>query len=151
MAERTGTASAAVASRRVVLPGALLGFGVAATVDEVVFHQILQWHHFYDLSTPAAGIVSDGILHAASWLATVAALFLLSGLRRQGPVAWHRWWGGVLAGAGAFQIYDGIVQHKLLDLHQVRYGVELLPYDVAWNVSGLVLLGGAAVLLRRRP
>jgi uncharacterized membrane protein len=150
MSERVTTTSGAVGSRRVALPGALLGLGLAATVDEVVFHQILRWHHFYDRSTPAAGLVSDGILHAVSWLATVAALFLLADLRRRGPVPWRRWWGGVLAGAGAFQVYDGIVQHKLLDLHQVRYGVDLVPYDVAWNASGLLLLVAAAVLLRGR-
>jgi uncharacterized membrane protein len=29
-----------------------------------------------------------------------------------------RWWGGLLLGAGGFQLYDGIVQHKLLGLHR---------------------------------
>jgi uncharacterized membrane protein len=48
-----------------------------------------------------------------------------------------------LAGAGFFQLYDGLVQHKLFGLHQIRYGVDLVPYDVAWIViaSGLLLAG----------
>ena len=27
-----------------------------------------------------------------------------------------------------FQLYDGLVQHKLFGLHQIRYGVDLLVY-----------------------
>src|SRR5215207_739487 len=110
---------------RTVLSGLLLGLGVAAFVDETVFHQLLRWHHFYDKSSPDAGLVSDGLLHAVSWFATVAALFLLVDARRRGSVRAARWWGGLLVGAGAFQLYDGTVQHKLLDLHQIRYGVDI--------------------------
>ncbi len=135
--------------RRVVLSGALLGLGIAGFIDETVFHQLLHWHHFYDKSTPAAGLVSDGLFHALSWFATVAALFLLVDARRRGPVPKGRWWGGLLAGAGAFQLYDGTVQHKLLGLHQIRYGVDLRPYDWAWNVVAVVLLAVGALLLFR--
>jgi uncharacterized membrane protein len=53
----------------------------------------------------------------------------------------------VLVGYGAFQLYDGTVQHKLLRLHQIRYDVELLPYDLAWNLSAAVFLIVGAVLL----
>jgi hypothetical protein len=31
----------------------LVGVGVMAALDELVFHQILAWHHFYDRSTSA--------------------------------------------------------------------------------------------------
>jgi uncharacterized membrane protein len=136
---------------RIVLSGLLLGLGVAAFVDETVFHQLLHWHHFYDKSTPDAGLVSDGFFHAVSWFATVAALFLLVDARRRGPVPADRWWGALLLGAGAFQLYDGTVQHKLLGLHQIRYDVDLRPYDWAWNILAAVLvLAGAALLARSR-
>ena len=134
---------------RALLSGLLLGLGVAATVDETVFHQILHWHHFYDKATPAAGLMSDGVFHAASWLASVAALYLLVDLRRRGPVPARRWWGGLLTGAGAFQLYDGTVQHKLLGLHQIRYSVDLRPYDWAWNVIAVLLLAAGLTLLVR--
>ncbi|MDD0164920.1 DUF2243 domain-containing protein, partial [Shigella flexneri] len=39
--------------------GILFGLGVAAFIDEVVFHQLLAWHHFYDKSSMAIGLVSD--------------------------------------------------------------------------------------------
>jgi len=41
------------------------------------------------------------------------------------------------------------VQHKLLGLHQIRYGVDLLGYDVAWNVAGGVGLVAGLLLLTR--
>jgi uncharacterized membrane protein len=58
----------------------------------------------------------------------------------------------LLVGLGAFQLYDGTVQHKVLGLHQIRYDVDLLPYDIAWNVVAVLILAAGLVLLRRaRP
>ncbi|AEV85610.1 membrane protein [Actinoplanes sp. SE50] len=134
---------------RTVLSGALLGLGVAGFADETVFHQLLHWHHFYDRSTPAVGLVSDGLFHAASWFCTVAALFLLADLRRRAAFDRRSWWGGLLTGTGAFQLYDGTVQHKLMRLHQIRYDVNLTPYDWAWNIIAVLLLAAGVVLLAR--
>ncbi len=133
--------------RRNVVSGVLFGVGVAAFVDETVFHQLLHWHHFYDKSTPAAGLVSDGVFHAFGWFAVVAGLFLFADLRRREAWQAKRWVGALLVGYGAFQLYDGTVQHKLMRLHQIRYDVELLPYDLAWNLSAAVFLIVGAVLL----
>jgi uncharacterized membrane protein len=120
-------------------------------VDETVFHQLLHWHHFYDRSTPTVGLVSDGIFHAFGWFALVAGLFWFASLRRTGLLAPRRWVGGLLTGAGGFQLYDGTVQHKLLGLHQIRYDVDLLPYDVVWNlVAVLLLIVGVVLLVRSR-
>jgi uncharacterized membrane protein len=134
---------------RNTVSGGLFGVGVAAFVDETVFHQLLHWHHFYDRSTDAVGLVSDGIFHAFGWFAVVAGLFLVADLRRRRGLWWRRWLAGVLVGAGGFQLYDGTVQHKLLGLHQIRYGVELRPYDWTWNVIAVVLLAAGALLLAR--
>src|SRR5439155_16189047 len=111
----------------------LFGVGLAAFVDETVFHQLLHWHHFYDKSTLEVGLVSDGLFHAFGWFAAVASLFLLADLRRRNGLWWTRWAGGLLLGAGGFQLYDGVVQHKLMGLHQIRYQVDLVPYDLTWN------------------
>jgi uncharacterized membrane protein len=58
---------------------------------------------------------------------------------------------GILVGAGGFNLYDGIVQHKLLGLHQVRAGAaDNLPYDVAFvGLAAVMLLAG--LLLLRLP
>jgi uncharacterized membrane protein len=151
---RAAASIPAPAARRNLLAGLLLGVGAIAFLDEVVFHQLLHWHKFYDRASTELGLVSDGLFHAFSWGATVAALFLLGSLRRDRAVDRRRVLGGLLTGAGAFQLYDGLVQHKLLGLHQIRYGVELLPYDLTWSVLAAVLLVAGLVLVvvsGRRP
>ena len=131
--------------------GILFGVGLIAFVDETVFHQLLHWHHFYDLGTADLGLVSDGIFHAVSWFATIAGLFLLADLRRRGSLHWARWAGGVFLGAGLFQLYDGTVQHKWWGIHQIRYVEDLLPYDLTWNlIAGLLVVAGIVLLVRTR-
>jgi uncharacterized membrane protein len=44
----------------------------------------------------------------------------------------------LLLGARPFQLYDGIVQHKLLGLHQIRYHVIIWPYDLTWNIIAFI-------------
>ncbi|MBV2363841.1 DUF2243 domain-containing protein [Streptomonospora nanhaiensis] len=123
--------------------GVLLGLGTVAFLDEAVFHQLLHWHHFYDRSTTAVGLVSDGLFHAFSWFATVAGFFLVAALHRERAFWAGAFASGWLTGAGFFQLYDGLVQHKLMGLHQIRYGVDLLPYDLVWNaIAALLLLAG---------
>jgi uncharacterized membrane protein len=138
---------------RNLVSGVLSGVGVAAFLDETLFHQLLHWHHFYDKSTTDAGLVSDGVFHAFGWFAIVAGLFLVADLRRRRGLWWRRWTAGLLLGAGGFQLYDGTIQHKLLRLHQIRYHVDLVPYDVTWNVAAavLVVLGVLLTVRTRRP
>lgn len=135
--------------RRALLAGVLLGVGLMAALDEIVFHQLLGWHHFYDRSTPQVGLLSDGLLHAAELVALVAGVALLADLRRSGPLRRLPVVAGAFLGAGGFQLVDGTVNHKLLRLHQVRYDVELLPYDLAWNGAALLLLAVGTVLALR--
>src|SRR3954453_7929031 len=139
--------TAATFGGRNVLSGVLLGLGIAAFLDEVLFHQLLHWHHFYDKSTPAIGLISDGVFHAFSWSPPVPALFLFAALRRRDAVSPPHWWGGLLIGAGGFQLYDGTVQHKLMRLHQIRYHVTLWPYDAAWNAIAVLALALGVLLL----
>lgn len=120
--------------------GVLFGIGLMALVDEIIFHQLLQWHHFYDRSTPFIGIMSDGLLNAFALFALVIGLFMFADLRRRNTAHMRKWTGGVFAGLGGFQLFDGIVSHKVLQIHQVRYVENTLPYDLAWNISGAILL-----------
>lgn len=138
---------------RSMTAAALIGVAVMAAVDEIVFHQLLGWHHFFDRATPAVGLLSDGLLHAAELLALVAGFVLWADLRRRGTLSAVHAWAGLLVGAGGFQLFDAVVDHKVLRLHQIRYGVDLLPYDLAWTGSALLLLAAGAVLAvrARRP
>jgi uncharacterized membrane protein len=127
----------------------LIGIGIMAAVDEIIFHQVLAWHHFFDLSTPAIGLMSDGLLHSAELIVIVAGFFMFAQLRRRNSLAPLQAWAGLFLGLGGFQLLDGLVSHKLLRIHQIRYVENILPYDLAWNVFALVLLAVGVVLAAR--
>lgn len=128
--------------------GILFGLGAVAFIDETIFHQILHWHHFYDKSTTSIGLISDGLFHAFSWFATVASLFMVADLRRKNSWNKKRWFGSYILGAGLFQLYDGIIQHKILNLHQIRYNVEIFYYDLVWNLIAAVMIIIGLVILQ---
>ena len=132
-----------------VTAGVFCGVGVAGFVDETVFHQLLHWHHFWDGGSTDAGLVSDGLFHAGSWICLVAGLFWFADQRRRATLVTRAWAAGILLGAGGFQLYDGLVQHLIFHLHQIRYGVNITPYNIAWNVLAGVILILGALLLRR--
>ena len=141
----------APARRPTLAAAALVGAALMAAVDEIVFHQVLGWHHFYDRSTPEVGLLSDGLLHAAELVGLVAGAFLLADLHRRGALARASARAGLFLGLGGFQLFDGLVDHKLLRVHQVRYGVDLLPYDLAWiGASVLLLVVGTGLVLASR-
>lgn len=120
-----------------------------AAVDEIIFHQILAWHHFFDWGTPAFSLFSDGLLHAAELIALVAGAFMLHNLLRLLTLCRVSAWSGFFTGLGGFQLFDGIVDHKLLRLHQIRYVDNLLMYDLMWNSAGLLMLLVGWLLYRR--
>ena len=144
-----GTDSRAEGSRRRWWAAGLTGVGLAGLVDVIVFHQLLGWHHFYDRSNLAVGLASDGLLDLALAVALVVGLVAL--VEAAGPVArWgRRTWGAILAGFGGFNLFDGVVDHKLLRLHQIRPGVaDQLPYDAVWIGLSLLILAVGVGLVR---
>jgi uncharacterized membrane protein len=151
MDDTTTDAAASRFRSRNVWSGVLFGVGAIAFIDEAVFHQLLHWHHFYDRATTDIGLVSDGVFHALSWFATIAGLFLLADLRRRHALQWGWWWGGTLLGAGAFQLYDGTVHHKLLGIHEIRYVPEVWVYDLVWNAVAVAMIVVGIVLVVRSP
>jgi len=61
--------------------------------------------------------------------------------------------GWIVLAAGAFNLYDGTIQHKILRLHQVREGAANdTPYDVVFLTTAAVLaaIGGALAIAARR-
>ena len=131
-------------------PGVLTGMGIAGTLDEVILHQLLAWHHFYDRSTPTVGLVSDGLFHLLSTALLVIGVIQLVERRHTTPDPPRLALAGILLGAGGFNLYDGTIQHKLLGLHQVRAGApDNLPYDLAFLAIAATLALAGALLLRR--
>lgn len=139
-------------SNRNKLSGILFGIGFAAFIDEMIFHQLLRWHHFYDRSTTEIGLISDGLFHAFSWFATIGGLFLFADLRRRNAFIPKVWWGSILLGAGAFQLYDGTIQHKWMRIHQIRYVDNVYIYDLVWNITAIIMIiaGIALIVFSKR-
>ena len=133
-------------------PGVLAGIGIAGTLDEVVLHQLLGWHHFYDRSTPTVGLVSDGLFHLLSTALLVIGVIQLVERRRTTTDPPRLALAGILLGGGGFNLYDGTIQHKLLGLHQVRAGApNNLPYDLAFlTIAAAVTLAGVLLLRTNR-
>ncbi|NEU31056.1 DUF2243 domain-containing protein [bacterium LRH843] len=129
--------------------GILFGLGFVAFLDEAIFHQLLHWHHFYDKSTTTIGLVSDGLFHAFSWFATVGSLFMVADLRRRDAFWFKRWWGGKMLGGGAFQLYDGTIQHKVMKIHQIRYVENIFIYDLIWNTVAAIMIAIGIFLVFR--
>ena len=146
---RTGSTTAATRVVGSVRAGLLTGVGLAGTLDEVILHQLLHWHHLYDRSTRTIGLVSDGLFHIASTVLLVMGVWGARRLVGAGPRAWRQYWGALLAGLGGFNLYDATVQHKILRLHQVRpAAANWLPYDLAFGGVAVVLLVAGLLLLR---
>jgi uncharacterized membrane protein len=135
--------------RSLLGPAVLVGIGVAGSLDEIVLHQLLRWHHFYDRGSQAAGLIADGIFHLGSTSALVIGLVLLVQRWRTARDPLRQAAAGILLGAGGFNLYDGIIQHKLLGLHQVRAGApNNLPYDLVFIAIAAVVLLARLLLLR---
>ena len=126
----------------------LIGIGIMAAVDEIIFHQLLAWHHLYDRSTTKVGLMADGILHAAELVVIVAGFFWMLELRKSGSLVKPFATAGLFVGLGLFQLFDGLIDHKVLRLHQIRYVDNVVPYDIAWNVTAVILLAIGFVLWR---
>jgi uncharacterized membrane protein len=143
---------------RILPAGLLLGIGLGGFVDGIVLHQILQWHHLLSSTgdhpaTTVAGLeantLADGLFHAATWLATVAGVWLLWRAERA-RVRWtgRELLGAALAGWGVFNLVEGLVDHQILGLHHVRPGEYELAYDLGFLALGAILLLAGAALVR---
>lgn len=137
------------------VPGLLLGVGLGGFVDGIVIHQLLQWHHmgtgdddrtFPDDLTVATledNTLWDGLFHLGTWIVSLVGLFLLWRALADGHrTTWRSLAGLLLAGWGAFNLVEGLVNHQLFGIHHVR---DDLGGPLSWDIGFLVV--GAALLL----
>jgi uncharacterized membrane protein len=142
------------------VPAFILGLGLGGFVDGIVLHQILQWHHMLTdtgdhPANTVAGLedntLADGFFHVATWLLVVAGLALTMRAWRRGELAppWRAHVGMLVAGWGAFNLVEGLVDHQLLGIHHVR---DDLGGPLGWDLGFLAfgaLLVAAGVALER--
>lgn len=123
--------------------GTVLGIGAGGFIDGIVLHQILQWHQMLTNKIGSDTVIAksvnmfwDGIFHAYVLLATILGIYLLwkqlqrKDINRSGYLLA----GGMMLGWGLFNIVEGIIDHHLLRLHNVR---ELSASPDAWNYGFL--------------
>jgi uncharacterized membrane protein len=132
------------ASAPLAAAAAVLGIGIGGFADGIVLHQILQWHEMLTNKIPPDTIVAksvnmfwDGIFHSFTLLTTITGIYLLwkllkrPGINRSGYLLT----GGMTGGWGLFNVVEGIIDHQILKLHNVR---ELTPNKDLWNYGFLV-------------
>jgi uncharacterized membrane protein len=142
-------------------PAFVLGLGLGGFLDGIVLHQVLQWHHIltdtgdHPMDTVAgleANTLADGIFHLATWLLVMAATVMLvrAWQRRELAPPWRMHAGLMLAGWGAFNLVEGLIDHQILGLHHVRDDLGgPLGWDLAFLASGALLVAGGLALARR--
>jgi len=124
-----------------IAPAVLLGIGLGGFLDGILLHQILQWHSMLSNVVPPTTVEAlhlnmfwDGIFHAATWAVTFAGVMLLwrSGMRGTTPPI-RSFAGALLIGWGMFNLVEGLIDHHLLGLHNVREVSD----PAIWNVGFL--------------
>ena len=137
-----------------------MGIGLGGFIDGIVLHQMLQWHHMltatdrYPSSTIGgleANTLADRLFHAVSWVVVFVGMWLAITAWQQGRMAppWRTHLGLLLAGWGAFDVVEGVVDHHLLRVHHVRDDVSSpLPWDLGFLTFGVVVVVIGIALFR---
>lgn len=136
----------------------VIGVGMGGFVDGIVFHQLLQWHEMISAKLPPNTLLNksinmfwDGVFHAFTWLTTAFGIGMLwNYVKREDSILSSRTFiGGLLLGFGLFNIVEGVIDHSLLKLHNVR---EISNHKELWNqaflVFGLALVVSGWVLVK---
>jgi uncharacterized membrane protein len=135
----------------------VLGIGVGGFLDGIILHQVLQWHEMLSNKIPPDTLLHksinmfwDGVFHFFCLIVTIIGIILLwkmllrTDIDRSGRLLG----GGMLLGWGVFNIVEGVIDHHLLKLHNVR---EVSSIPDVWNYSFLavsvlmIILGYALV------
>ncbi len=143
------------------LPALLMGVGLGGLIDGILLHQILQWHHLLTgdnggkpMSTVAgleANTLADGLFHIASWMFVAMAMLLTVRAWQRQALAppWRGHFGMLLAGWGAFNLVEGLVNHQVLGIHHLRDDLGApLGWDLAFLASGAILIAIGFALTR---
>jgi uncharacterized membrane protein len=140
-------------------PAILLGIGLGGFVDGIVLHQILQWHSMLSnvvrpttIEAMHLNMFWDGVFHAATWIVTFVGVMLLWRSSERGTAPPLRiFLGGMLLGWGAFNVIEGLINHQLLELHNVREVAEPTVWNIGFlTVSAIIFVLGL-VLASQQP
>jgi uncharacterized membrane protein len=123
----------------------ILGIGLGGFADGIVFHQLLQWHEMISNKLPPITLIAksvnmfwDGVFHAFCLIVVIVGIVMLwrllfrKDIERSGKLLG----GGLLLGWGLFNLLEGIADHQVLKLHNVR---EVTADVNTWNIAFLAV------------
>lgn len=128
----------------------VLGIGIGGFADGIVLHQILQWHEMLSNKFPPNTLLQksvnmfwDGIFHLFTLLSTIIGVYLLWRLLKKVNIntSGYLLTGGIFAGWALFNLIEGIINHNILQMHNVR---EISADKDLWNYG---FLGFSLLLL----
>jgi len=133
-----------------VQAGLVLGAGFGGLADGIVLHSILGWHHMicYTMDCQPLSVAQlqqentqDGYFLLVVWLMVLTGTAMLfraasqAGLAASGRVLV----GAMLAGCGAFNFLEGLINHQILGLHHVVPGSpHQLLFDMLYLANGVL-------------
>jgi uncharacterized membrane protein len=147
-----------VNQRPLITAGVLLGIGLGGFIDGIVFHQLLQVHNMLSARVPPDTLINakinmfwDGIFHVFTWTLAVLGVFQLWNAGRQDSVLWsgRTLLGAMLAGWGAFNVVEAVIDHYILHIHHLVESLGLSVYDHMFLAFGIVLVVIGVALIHR--
>jgi uncharacterized membrane protein len=123
----------------------ILGIGLGGFIDGIVLHQILQWHEMLSskvanttLEGKSINMFWDGIFHFFCLLVVITGIIFLWKLfaRPDANKSGKLLSGGLILGWGLFNVVEGVIDHHLLHLHNVK---ETTTNPALWNY-GFILI-----------
>lgn len=141
--------------RRALIAAGVVGFGFSGLIDVLVLHLVLQWHHLVSGLYPQntmpglrTNLLADGLFSIAMVVIVGigAGLLWRSERRTTSPLPLRPIAGAAVVGLGVFDLYDALVDHIILGLHQPlsRGGV----YNPHWIAISLVFILGGLYIYR---
>lgn len=139
----------------------VLGIGLGGFVDGIVLHQLLQWHEMISNKISPTNYINksvnmfwDGIFHAFAFLVTLTGVILLWKISRRKDInrSGNLLAGGMVFGWGLFNLLEGLADHQVLKLHNVR---EVATNKEAWNfgflaLSIILIIAGLLIAKRKK-
>lgn len=141
--------------------GVLFGAGLGGFFDGIVLHQLLQWHHMLtsagypadSIENLRLNILFDGLFHTATYVFVVIGLVTLWRAARKTHLCWSGklMGGSFLIGFGAFNLFEGLLNHQVLGIHHVNETVpedQWIYWDIGFLIWGLAMLVVGRALYR---
>src|SRR5687767_4613324 len=139
-------------SHRATVAGLLIGIGMGGFVEGIVLHQIAQWHNrpsnvipSHTMDAMRVNMRWGGLFHALTWIVTLVGILLLRSAvyARAAIPSLQAFTGQLVLGWGVFNLVEGIIDHQILRIHNVR---EVTNYTV-YNLTFLAIGGVLCILI----